>query len=38
MSDLAAAVQAASSLMLVAVALWVMWVEIGRLLRREVGR
>ncbi len=33
-----AVVQAYFSLNLVAVALWVMWVEYRRLLRREVGR
>lgn len=31
-------IQAAASLNVVAVALWVAWVEVRRLLRQEVGR
>jgi hypothetical protein len=31
-------IQSAASLNLVAVVLWVMWVEVRRLLRQEAGR
>lgn len=38
MPDLATTVQAASSLMLVAAALWVLWMEYRRWIHGEVGR